>query len=128
MIGALIIGDEITRGRRQDKHFAKLIEILKARGMHLDWAQYLGDDPASYSPPKCLNLPRPLTGLDMKVGRAGAGWLTCLAQLLEGGSGRRHAPPLAAMAAAAAAAAASSWSRSKQHTQLRICVAAAASA
>jgi molybdopterin-biosynthesis enzyme MoeA-like protein len=46
MIGALIIGDEITRGRRQDKHFTKLIDILKARGMHLDWVQYLGDDPA----------------------------------------------------------------------------------
>jgi len=44
MIGALIIGDEITRGKRQDKHFAKLIELLRARGMRLDWAQYLGDD------------------------------------------------------------------------------------
>ena len=46
MIGAIIIGDEITRGKRQDKHFGKLIEILRARGMRLDWAQYLGDDPA----------------------------------------------------------------------------------
>lgn len=46
MIGALIIGDEITRGRRQDKHFGKLVEILSARGMRLDWAQILGDDPA----------------------------------------------------------------------------------
>ena len=46
MIGALIIGDEITRGRRQDKHFTKTIELLAARGMHLDWAQYIGDDPA----------------------------------------------------------------------------------
>ena len=46
MLGALIIGDEITRGRRQDKHFGKLIEILRARGMRLDWAQYLGDDPS----------------------------------------------------------------------------------
>ncbi len=46
MIGALIIGDEITRGRRQDKHFSKLVELLKVRGMHLDWAQYIGDDPA----------------------------------------------------------------------------------
>lgn len=46
MLGALIIGDEITRGRRQDKHFSKLIEILRARGMRLDWAQYLGDDPS----------------------------------------------------------------------------------
>ena len=45
MFGALIIGDEITRGRRQDKHFGRLIEILRARGMRLDWAQYLGDDP-----------------------------------------------------------------------------------
>jgi molybdopterin-biosynthesis enzyme MoeA-like protein len=44
MIGALIIGDEITRGKRQDKHFAKLVELLRERGMRLDWAQYLGDD------------------------------------------------------------------------------------
>jgi len=43
--GALIIGDEILRGKRQDKHFAKLIDILAARGLKLDWAQYLGDDP-----------------------------------------------------------------------------------
>jgi molybdopterin-biosynthesis enzyme MoeA-like protein len=46
MIGALIIGDEITRGRRQDKHFGKLVEILRTRGMRLDWAQILGDNPA----------------------------------------------------------------------------------
>ena len=46
MIGALIIGDEITRGKRQDKHFTKLIELLRARGMRLDWAQYIGDSPA----------------------------------------------------------------------------------
>ncbi|MBI2317783.1 MAG: competence/damage-inducible protein A [Betaproteobacteria bacterium] len=45
-IGALIIGDEILRGKRQDKHFAKLIEILAARGLRLDWAHYVGDDPA----------------------------------------------------------------------------------
>lgn len=45
MIGAIIIGDEITRGKRQDKHFAKAIELLRARGMKLDWAQYLGDSP-----------------------------------------------------------------------------------
>ena len=45
MLGALIIGDEITRGKRQDKHFPKLIEILRARGMRLDCAHYLGDAP-----------------------------------------------------------------------------------
>ena len=43
-IGAIIIGDEILSGKRQDKHFAKVVELLWARGMALDWAQYLGDD------------------------------------------------------------------------------------
>jgi molybdopterin-biosynthesis enzyme MoeA-like protein len=42
--GAIIIGDEIMRGKRQDKHLAKLIEILGARGLHLSWVQYLGDE------------------------------------------------------------------------------------
>lgn len=44
-IGALIIGDEILSGRRQDKHLPKLIELLSARGLALDWAEYIGDDP-----------------------------------------------------------------------------------
>ena len=43
-LGAIIIGDEITRGKREDKHFGKLIQILAARGMVLDWAMYVGDD------------------------------------------------------------------------------------
>ena len=42
--GAIIIGDEILSGKRQDKHMAKLIEALSARGLELAWAQYLGDD------------------------------------------------------------------------------------
>lgn len=42
---ALIIGDEILSGKRQDKHLAKIIEMLKARGLALSWARYLGDDP-----------------------------------------------------------------------------------
>lgn len=42
--GALIIGDEIIRGKRQDGHFAKARELLAARGLHLDWVLYLGDD------------------------------------------------------------------------------------
>ena len=45
-IGAIIIGDEITLGRRQDKHFAKIIELLAARGLTLDWALYHGDNRA----------------------------------------------------------------------------------
>jgi len=44
--GAIIIGDEIMRGKRQDKHMAQLIAILRKRGLTLAWCQYLGDDPA----------------------------------------------------------------------------------
>ena len=44
--GAIIIGEEIIRGKRQDKHFAKLIELLGARGLRLSWCEYLGDEPA----------------------------------------------------------------------------------
>jgi molybdopterin-biosynthesis enzyme MoeA-like protein len=45
-IGLLIIGDEILSGKRADRHLAKLIELLSARGMQLSWAEYIGDDPA----------------------------------------------------------------------------------
>lgn len=45
-IGALIIGDEIIRGKRQDKHFEKLRAILAARGLHADWVLYMGDNRA----------------------------------------------------------------------------------
>ncbi|HTH93678.1 MAG TPA: competence/damage-inducible protein A [Rhodocyclaceae bacterium] len=47
--GALIIGDEIMRGKRQDVHFAKLRQALAERGLVLAWAQYLGDDRQSLS-------------------------------------------------------------------------------
>ncbi|MDP1672186.1 MAG: molybdopterin-binding protein [Burkholderiales bacterium] len=43
--GAIIIGDEILSGKRQDKHLAKVIATLGERGLELSWAQYLGDDP-----------------------------------------------------------------------------------
>lgn len=42
--GALIVGDEILSGRRGDKHLARLIELLGARGLKLSWARYCGDD------------------------------------------------------------------------------------
>ncbi|MCK9285062.1 MAG: molybdopterin-binding protein [Rhodocyclaceae bacterium] len=42
--GAIIIGDEIIRGKRKDGHFAKVVELLAARGLTLDWSLYLGDD------------------------------------------------------------------------------------
>ncbi|MCP1676911.1 molybdopterin-biosynthesis enzyme MoeA-like protein [Natronocella acetinitrilica] len=44
--GAIIIGDEILSGKRQDKHMRTVIELLAARGLELAWARYLGDDPA----------------------------------------------------------------------------------
>ena len=42
--GAIIIGDEILSGKRQDKHMAKVIESLSSRGLELSWGHYLGDD------------------------------------------------------------------------------------
>ncbi|MDQ5881972.1 MAG: hypothetical protein QG616_1804 [Pseudomonadota bacterium] len=44
--GAIIIGDEILSGKRQDKHFAKIAEMLGTRGLRLSWVEYLGDDRA----------------------------------------------------------------------------------
>ncbi len=43
--GLIIIGDEILSGKRADKHLPKVIELLAARGLHLAWARYVGDDP-----------------------------------------------------------------------------------
>lgn len=42
--GIIIIGDEILSGRRADKHLAKTIELLGARGLQLAYADYVGDD------------------------------------------------------------------------------------
>jgi molybdopterin-biosynthesis enzyme MoeA-like protein len=43
-IGLIIIGDEILSGKRQDKHLAKVIGLLSARGLSLSWARYAGDE------------------------------------------------------------------------------------
>lgn len=43
--GAIIIGDEIIVGKRQDKHMAFAIQALAQRGLRLAWAEYHGDDP-----------------------------------------------------------------------------------
>jgi molybdopterin-biosynthesis enzyme MoeA-like protein len=45
-VGLIIVGDEILSGKRQDKHFAKVVELLSARGLQLSWARYEGDDRA----------------------------------------------------------------------------------
>ncbi len=44
--GLIVIGDEILSGKRQDKHFAKVRELLAARGLKLAWVQYLADERA----------------------------------------------------------------------------------
>ena len=43
-IGALIIGDEILSGKRQDRHLPHVVATLAARGLGLDYAHYVGDD------------------------------------------------------------------------------------
>ena len=43
--GLIIIGDEILSGKRADKHLPKTIELLNARGLQLDYADYVGDSP-----------------------------------------------------------------------------------
>jgi len=48
--GMIIIGDEILSGRRTDKHLPKVIELLSARGLSLDWAEYVGDDRERITP------------------------------------------------------------------------------
>jgi molybdopterin-biosynthesis enzyme MoeA-like protein len=45
-IGLIVIGDEILSGKRVDKHLPKVVELLAARGLQLDWAEYIGDDRA----------------------------------------------------------------------------------
>jgi len=68
-IGAIIIGDEIMRGKRQDKHMAQLIAILRSRGLALAWCQYLGDDPALIT----ATLRRTLAGPDIVFSFGGIG-------------------------------------------------------
>ena len=43
--GLVIVGDEILSGKRADKHLPKVIELLQARGLTLDYAEYVGDSP-----------------------------------------------------------------------------------
>ena len=43
--GLIIVGDEILSGKRADKHLARVIGLLSARGLSLSWVRYVGDDP-----------------------------------------------------------------------------------
>ena len=43
-IHAVIIGDEILSGKREDKHLAHLIKTLKSYGLYISKADYITDD------------------------------------------------------------------------------------
>ncbi len=45
-IGAVIIGDEILSGKRQDRHQAALTRSLAERGLELGWLRIVGDNAA----------------------------------------------------------------------------------
>ncbi len=67
--GTLIIGDEILRGKRQDKHFAQVVVALNARGLALSWCEYLGDDPGRIT----ATLKRTFAGDDIVFSFGGIG-------------------------------------------------------
>ncbi len=68
-IGLIIIGDEILSGKRTDKHFPKVVELLAARGLQLSWAEYVGDDRARIT----ALLARTLAGEDIVFSCGGIG-------------------------------------------------------
>lgn len=43
----IIIGDEILSGRREDKHFSRLVGLLAQRGMQLSGAEFISDERAA---------------------------------------------------------------------------------
>jgi len=67
--GLIVIGDEILSGRREDKHMRRAIELLGARGLALDWAEYVGDDRARIT----ATLRRTLAGPDVVFCTGGIG-------------------------------------------------------
>jgi molybdopterin-biosynthesis enzyme MoeA-like protein len=67
--GLIIIGDEILSGKRADKHFAGVRDILAARGLGLAWVTYLGDDRARLT----QTLQRTFAGEDVVFSCGGIG-------------------------------------------------------
>lgn len=43
--GLIVVGDEILSGKRADKHLAHTIGLLGERGLQLQYAHFVGDDP-----------------------------------------------------------------------------------
>jgi len=68
-IGLIIIGDEILSGKRIDKHFSKVLELLSARGLPLSWVEYVGDSPARIT----ATLQRTLASEDIVFSTGGIG-------------------------------------------------------
>lgn len=69
-ISALIIGDEILSGKRQDKHFAYLKELLAERGLELSSVLMVGDDPHQLE--RCLRFSMASDDLVFSFGGIGA--------------------------------------------------------
>ncbi|WP_334108659.1 competence/damage-inducible protein A [Methylobacillus sp.] len=67
--GAIIIGDEILSGKRQDAHLNKIISLLTTRGLSLSWAEYLGDDRTQIA----ATLRRTMTSQDIVFSFGGIG-------------------------------------------------------
>lgn len=68
-VGLVIVGDEILSGKRADKHMAKVIELLAARGLQLAYADYVGDAPERIT----ATLARALTSGDLVFSCGGIG-------------------------------------------------------
>tara|TARA_B100000674_G_scaffold297744_1_gene247004 strand:- start:143603 stop:144418 length:816 start_codon:yes stop_codon:yes gene_type:complete len=43
--GLIVIGDEILNGRRSDKHFEGIGNLIRSHGYKLKWCRFLPDDP-----------------------------------------------------------------------------------
>ncbi|MDT8311171.1 MAG: competence/damage-inducible protein A [Methylophaga sp.] len=69
-ISALIIGDEILSGKRQDKHFAYLQTLLAERGLELSTVLMVGDDPQQLE--RCLRFSMASDDLVFSFGGIGA--------------------------------------------------------
>lgn len=67
--GLIVVGDEILSGKRQDKHFAKVVELLAGRGLQLSWAEFVGDERARIA----ATLRRSFAGEDIVFSCGGIG-------------------------------------------------------
>ena len=67
--GLIVIGDEILSGKREDRHFPNVRQLLADRGLRLAWVSYLGDDRARITDA----LRRSLAGKDIVFSTGGIG-------------------------------------------------------